>query len=214
MRAYISKRADVAIKNKLNNMGCCVVEIDGGDRVYDAVSCHPDIFMCAKPDGSVFHGDITKIGHEYPKNIIFNAVCLDKYFIHNLSYTDETLLKTAEEMGLITINVKQGYTKCNTVIVDGKSVITSDRGIAKALSKISDIDVLEVSGGGVLLPGMDTGFLGGASGTTDNAVIFAGNITKHRDFEAIREFIESRGKKIIYFPDLPLTDIGSIIFEK
>lgn len=48
----------------------------------------------------------------------------------------------------------------------------------------------------VILEGQPYGFLGGASGKVGNTIIFNGDITRHSDYEAIREFIESRGLDI------------------
>ena len=181
--------------------------------VYDAVSCHPDIYFCKLPDGSVFSALPEETGEKYPYNIGFNAVCLDKYFIHNLRYTNERLLKQIEKLGLKTINVKQGYTKCSCVVVDGNSIITADAGIYSVLSRYDDINLLKISHGSVILRGFEYGFLGGASGRVEDTMYFAGDITKHPDFFLIKSFVESRNVELKWF-DFPLTDIGSIIEYK
>jgi hypothetical protein len=69
--------------------------------------------------------------------------------------------------------VKQGYTKCSLVVVDEKSVITSDMGLAAALQRF-EIDVLLISQGHVALPGLQYGFLGGASGRAGDEILFNG----------------------------------------
>jgi len=79
--------------------------------------------------------------------------------------------------------------------------------------KNTDVEVLTVREGHVLLPGFDTGFIGGASGRVGDEIIFNGDLSAHPDFEKIRDFIQCRGLKVRYFPGLPLTDIGSIIEE-
>ena len=70
-----------------------------------------------------------------------------------LSLTNEKLLLAAKEMGMILVDVHQGYTKCSTVIVDETSIITYDEGIIKACSKYPDISVLRVAPGFVRLDG-------------------------------------------------------------
>jgi hypothetical protein len=70
---------------------------------------------------------------------------------------------------------------------------------------------LKVQGGGVLLPGFDTGFIGGCSGRVGNELIFNGNLEKHPDFERIRNFVTSKNVKLKYFTDYELCDIGSIL---
>lgn len=39
-------------------------------------------------------------------------------------------------MGMTLVDVRQGYTKCSTVIVDETSIITYDQGIARAAASI------------------------------------------------------------------------------
>ena len=91
--------------------------------VYEAVSTHADIHMCRLglwEDPHIFMGNVSKLGKNYPGNIIYNAACTGKYFIHNLKYTDRALLKAAQEWHaktfpagkLHTISVPQGYTRC------------------------------------------------------------------------------------------------------
>lgn len=206
MPVLISKNADIRLINAFND----VILVDKTAPVYDAVSCHPDIYYCRLPDGSVIQAKTGEIGSAYPENIGFNALCLDKYFIHNLKYTNARLKSQAERLELIPVNVRQGYTKCSCVAVDGSSVITSDDGIYKVLSALDDVNVLKIRHGYVHLDGFEYGFLGGASGRVGDTLYFAGDITKHPDFELIRTFIEQRNVRIKWF-EFPLCDIGSII---
>ena len=185
-------------------------------RTYPPVDTHPDIYYCkmgVTAHAHIFNGNPEEIGAAYPENIRFNAVCLDRYFIHNLKHTSPALIGEARKIGLAFIHVNQGYTKCNCVVVDGNSVITADRGIVSALKKCPDIDVLPISQGFVNLEKFEYGFLGGASGRVGDEIIFNGNMIDHPDHEAIRQFIENRGLRMTYFPDYPLTDIGSILTD-
>ena len=90
------------------------------------------------------------------------------------------------------------------------AVITSDRGIEKALAPYP-IDVLLIRPGHVVLPGFPLGFLGGASGLVGRRVVFHGDLLAHPDFLRIRRFIEERNKEAAWFSGFPLTDIGSIV---
>lgn len=206
--------AHSAVIDYLLAMGHIVVKLTRNDIVYEQICSHPDIFMCkmgTTPSSDVVFANYNEIGKKYPNNITYNAVCLEKYFIHNLSYCSGRLLEYVKKAGLTTVNVRQGYTKCSCVAVSGNSLITADKGIADKLSSCSNIDVLMISPGHVALPGFDYGFLGGASGCVDNEVIFNGDLSSHPDYQKIVEFIYSHGKKVKYFPNLPLTDIGTII---
>ncbi len=179
---------------------------------------HPDMYMCRMGAGAEAEvltvKDIAEIRGEYPENIGYNGVCVGKYFIHNKEYTSERLKNLVERKDLEIISVKQGYTKCNAVVVDEKSLITSDEGMYKSIKNAAaEIDVLLIEKGHVLLEGFDYGFLGGASGRIQNEIIFNGNLRAHPNFAEIERFISDRNLKVTYFEDYPLTDIGSIIAE-
>lgn len=179
------------------------------------VDCHPDIFMCKmgiSEHSEIVTAELSEIGEKYPENIRYNAVCTEKFFMHSLKYTSPILLEKARLMGLRLIDVKQGYTKCNTVIVNSNSLITSDPSVYAEASK-NGLEVLKISNGYVNLDGFDYGFLGGASGIVGKKIVFCGDLTSHPDYERICDFISNRGVEIKYFKAFPLTDIGSIIEE-
>jgi len=212
-KIYVSENANLILKNYLRSLGHQLELVYATDLVYSAVSAHPDIYMCkmgADKKASLFIGDKSQLGFKYPENIKFNAVCLGKYFFHNLKYTSPLLIQAVQELGMEIINVKQGYTKCNTVVVDDGAIITSDTGICKVMSAYN-IELLHIQPGHVTLSGFPYGFLGGASGKVGNEIIFNGNLEKHPDFKQIKEFIESRGLTTKYFTEYTLEDIGSII---
>ena len=88
--------------------------------------------------------------------------------------------------------------------------ITDDKSIFDALSVYS-LECLMISKGDVNLPGHDYGFIGGASGKiSETEVLFFGDVTKHRDYKKMADFIEKHGCKIVSL-DFPLTDFGGII---
>lgn len=196
--------------------------------VYDAVSTHADIHMCRLglwEKSTLFSGNTGRLSSHYPGNIIYNAVCTGKYFIHNLKHTDPELMEAAEKWHLenypeapplTAVNVPQGYTRCCCLPVDDNSFITSDEGIANAMGD-SDADILLIQKGNILLPGFDYGFIGGCGGHLmqkgQRIIIFNGNLENHPDFKKITAFIKDRDIDIVYFKDYPLTDIGSILSE-
>lgn len=205
---FISETANTLIIEYLKAQGHTVKTIGLSDITYNPVSSHPDIYMCSMGHNRpVFWGDPSKIGAKYPANIIYNAACTGRYFIHNLKYTDTELLDESEGMELI--HVSQGYTKCNTLVVDENSIITSDEGIAKACS--CKMNVCLISPGHISLQGFNYGFIGGTSGRIGNTIIFNGDISSHPDYEKITDFIKARDLEIKYFTEYPLEDIGSII---
>ncbi len=213
-KLYISKEADKILTDYLEEQGHVLERIESEGIVDPAISCHPDVFLCKmgiQENAPVFSASSGDLGMDYPQDCAFNAACTGKYFIHNLRATNERLLLAAKEMGIIPIDVRQGYTKCSTVIVDETSIITYDEGIAKACGSYADLDVLLISPGFVRLDGYDTGFIGGCSGRVGREIIFNGDLFAHPDFSRILPFIESRGLTCRWFADYKLTDIGSIL---
>ena len=206
---YISELAKEEITEYLKTKDDVTI-VKSTDLVYEEVSSHPDIYMCSLGD-RIIHAEEDELGYKYPENCAFNAACTGKFFIGNLKHISPRLLKEAEEMKMI--DVKQGYTKCNTVIVDEDSIITSDRGIADKCK--GGLNVLLISESSkdnpyVKLSGFPYGFIGGSCGRIDDEIVFNGKVSSHPDYARIKEFIEKRGLKIKEF-DWPLEDIGSII---
>ncbi|MCQ4637632.1 hypothetical protein NE619_12935 [Anaerovorax odorimutans] len=210
-RLYLSETANSRLIAYLQKKENQISIITKTKYTYDPVSSHPDIYICGMGPGQpVFFGLPEKLGPDYPANIIYNAACTGKFFIHNLKYTDSELLALAGNME--KIHVSQGYTKCNIVIVDETSIITADQGIYRACR--DKLDVLLISPGHVKLLGFPYGFLGGASGRIGNEIVFNGNLGKHPDYKSIAAFVEDRGLKLSYFDEYDLEDIGSIIEAK
>lgn len=212
-KIYLSHNANSQFKEYLSNQGHVLEEIPDCAATYPGISSHPDLFLCKmgiEEDSPIIRIDSALLGYHYPENIRMNGVYLKHYFIHNLHHTDSRILDMLKINDLTPIHVKQGYTKCNIVIVDERSIITSDEGIAKILRSYP-IDVLLITPEHVVLTGFPYGFLGGASGCLKSEILFHGNLAAHPDFLVITRFIEARGKKVTYFPNFPLTDIGSVI---
>lgn len=222
-KIYISHLADNKIKDFLCSLGYELILIKPMADVDESIACHPDIYFChlgrsyqnnatGNMNNALFHGKPSKLKHDYPGHAIYNGCSTGKFFLHNLKITDEELLKTVDDFGLIKVHVPQGYAKCTCVVVDENSIITADMGIAKTAVK-AGLDVLIIQKAQVLLEGYPYGFLGGASGKVGNTILFNGDLSAHSDFDRIKDFIYSRGLNIKYFEEYPLTDIGSIIEE-
>lgn len=214
-KVYISRDAYPQTINYIEKQGHEVVIMQPTDLVYPEVSCHSDIYMCRLGSGSkapVLHlKNPGEIGYKYPENIAFNGAVVGKYFIHNLKHTAPRLMAEVQKLGLTTIDVNQGYTKCNLVVVDDSSCITSDEGLYRSLSPFLDVLLIEM--GQVQLPGFSYGFLGGCSGRIGDLILFNGDLSAHSCFQQIEAFIGRRGLQLWYPTGQPLLDIGSIIAE-
>lgn len=225
----LSEKTNMILKDYLRIRGYEIIEVGKTEAVYDAVSRHADIYLCKIGDELIvspeqyplIREDLARcrvpysvgacpLGRRYPASIKYNAAQLGGYLIHLTSCTDSMILDKAKKAGLKPIHVKQGYTKCNLVIVDENSCITSDKGMAAVLSDYG-IDILLITQGHVKLPGFPYGFLGGASGRVGSEILFNGDLSAHPDFKIIKDFIEKRGLKAVWFKDYPLEDVGSMI---
>ncbi len=152
-----------------------------------------------------------KVAGAYPGDCILNHTVVDKYIIGNSKIFDKTVKEECEVFNVIHTN--QGYCKCSVLVVNENSVITDDESIARNIRE-KGIECLLISKGDVFLDGHEYGFIGGASGKiAKSEIIFFGDITKHRDYMRIKEFLADRDIDIISF-DFPLTDFGGIITLK
>ncbi len=208
---YLSKQAHPLLKQYLLKTQE-ITEIESTGLVSDEIGTHPDLYLCDL-GLEIFFGDPTKLSPGYPGEVRYNAACTGRYFIHNLKYTDPQLLEAAKTLKMTPVHVNQGYSKCNLVVVDEESVITSDEGMGGVMRDVG-MKVLTVEPGHVELPGFAYGFLGGTSGRVGEEIIFHGNLLAHPQGTNIISFIENRSLKVRYFSQFPLRDIGSIIASR
>ncbi|MFH1411632.1 MAG: DUF6873 family GME fold protein [Candidatus Omnitrophota bacterium] len=199
--------------------------------VYETILHHPDIFFCRLDKCTAIHapglpdeyiqclkesGIETIQGSEkpsgrYPGTAGYNVLCLGKTIFHNLEYSDPVITETARKKGFKLINIKQGYARCAAVIVNEDAVITSDMGIADAVSGTGK-DVIRIAPGGVVLPGEAYGFIGGASTSgMEDGVIFMGDIKEHHNAREIERFFSKHGQKYMALETLPLFDGGGLL---
>ena len=153
------------------------------------------------------------IKNEYPFDVCFNAARVGKNILANTKYICSDIKRYIEGSSYSLHHVKQGYTKCSTVILSENAIITADTGIAKKASELG-IDVLTVNNShdAVLLDGYDYGFLGGACGLYDGTLYFCGDISRHPDHNKILEFCNAHGVKLYSLSGAQLQDVGGIFF--
>lgn len=200
--------------------------------LYNAVAGHPDmqVFILdnknilVSPDANISVANElrslgvnviigqTKLIDKYPYNIAYNAAKVGKFVFHNFSYTDPTLIQEIEKRNLKKIPVKQGYTKCSICIVNENSIITADTGIYKAASE-NGIEVLLIPPEkGILLKGLDYGFIGGSTGLIEeNKLAFLGDAQELFSYNEILKFTKERDVEIISLSKNEVEDFGSIL---
>ncbi len=240
-KVYLSAEAGDDLREYLRSQGFDIESFGPVSVLPGGLACHPDLAFCRLTPDALFCGDISRLGAEYPADIMYNACSTGKYFIHNLKYTAPALLNVAKVTGLQLIDVPQGYAKCSISVVSEDAIITYDCGIAGALKNAVDgcvvieesncasaeldgaagcvgsaavLKVLLIEPEHIVLPGYNTGFIGGCSGldTKHGELIFNGDLGSHPDGERIRAFAKACGVKVKDFPGRPLVDIGSIVF--
>ncbi len=151
-------------------------------------------------------------GH-YPRDVYLNCALVGKHIICRARSTSQSIKTLAERQGLTLVNTNQGYAKCSCAVVSERALITADCSIyGSALS--AGLDALLVREGGVHLEGYPHGFIGGATGLADDALLFCGNLDTHPDADRIREFCRKHGKRALSLSDEPLEDLGTVFVLK
>lgn len=195
---------------------------------YPAISGHPDVFFCLTDKNLIiapntpedFKKELTdsnvsylegqgNIGNNYPETATYNAVVTEKFLIHNLKITDNSIIETCIDKTAIHVN--QAYTRCNLLPLKNDSFITSDKGIYETLLT-KKLNVLYVNPHGILLPGFSNGFFGGACGVYQHQIFTIGSLRNFTDGEKVTKFIEDLGYQIIELYNGPMYDGGSLIF--
>ncbi|GAB6170401.1 hypothetical protein JCM1393_28610 [Clostridium carnis] len=231
MFCFIDYRTTFEEKYNLRKLGFSCIEIPKSKFVYPAIDGHVDIQLNILNKNSkkvIIHRDMPKnfkeilvknkisfietsnsLSSKYPNDIIINALILDNYFIHNLKFTDNSLLKTQNLKKII--NVNQGYTKCSCLPVNENAIITNDKGIFSKLI-LEGFDVLYLPPGDILLPTLSYGFIGGVGGLINsNTMAFFGNLDDYIYGEEVKKFLKKYDVKPVYLKKGKLYDRGSLL---
>ncbi len=226
MQIIIDGRMPIEAKRKLASYGEVICFETSGITALP-LSGHPDIFLCQIGNKLVVSPDIPEefkqilknkninhvygkkiIGAEYPSCAHYNAVVTEKFLIHNLSFTDDAILKSAIDRQ--KLNVKQGFTRCSLLMFGEDNFITSDEGIYKTLEN-NGLQGLLVSPKEIVLPGYNHGLFGGACGVCGKEIFICGNLNYFSDGNKIKDFSESLNYRIVELYDGPLFDGGGIL---
>ena len=176
----------------------------GGNKFICAPDSY-DYYKCVLTEAEIIKGAVD-ITPEYPHDVTYNVTMLGGFTFMNAS-TEQAKVFDGGKI----INVRQGYTKCSICIVSENAIITADTGIARA-ARENSIDALLISAGNIELPGMNYGFIGGATGLiAPDTLAVNGDISTHPDGEAIPQFCADYGVKIVQLRKGAICDIGSIL---
>jgi len=227
---FIGEKYCREISAALSAYGCDVFPIPDNPDIDTRLSGHADLSLFYDYAGNLFAANYLRNSSflekfkEFGLNICFidekqdkiypcdaqlNVCPVGKSFIYNPKTALPALVAHLEKQGREGIECKQGYTRCSVCVVDDKSIITSDSGIAR-ICRMHGLDVLEIAPGYIVLDGFDYGFIGGASiKLSDNVLAFTGKLTAHPQSSDIISFIQSKSIKIAYLSEYPAFDIGS-----
>ena len=232
MHCFVDYRVTKEELLNLSTLNMNPILIPKCSEVYEAINGHPDIQLNILKNKSlsqiIVQKDISKcfkeilkansinyiisknsLSNTYPGDIILNSLILENYFIHNLKYSDEELLKSQNSK--VHINVPQGYTKCSILPVRDNALITSDRGIFESL-KDYDFDILLLPPGDILLPSLNYGFIGGVGGMISNdKMAFFGDLDSYKWGAEIRKFLFKYDVLPIALRKGKLIDRGSLL---
>lgn len=147
---------------------------------------------------------------EYPNDVMLNVLVCGNTAFSLEKYTCREVKELLLRGHINLINVRQGYAACSTLAF-GNRLITADRSILRTAVD-AGIEVLDISQGGISLPGYNEGFIGGASGVCENTVYFTGDVKLHPDGEKILRFIQKGGFEVVCLSRGELCDVGGIKF--
>lgn len=149
---------------------------------------------------------------KYPRDVAFNCAVIGGALTGLSEHISPAIKRCAAEHMIPILNVAQGYTKCSTLIMGcgmRAPVITADRGIYSFANE-RGVPAYLIPPGGIMLPGYDTGFVGGASFFADGTLFFLGSPASHPAYDIISRAADSHGVRIASLSDVPLFDAGCI----
>lgn len=234
MKAVLDRRVSPALSAALEKRGFSTVTLPPHPDLPAPVASHPDLLIF--PHGNSIYttaryADVAarelalierdcgmktvtvpeELGSPYPRDILFDALPMGR----DLFCLEEHTSAAVKALYRV-IRVRQGYAKCATLPITPRALITSDPSVSEAAER-AGIEVLNVRQGSVLLPGYDTGFLGGAASFDPEwqlrEIFFSGDLRTHPDAGAIEAFCREHGRiPVSLLPGEPLTDIGTAFF--
>ena len=227
MKIIVAGNISEDIYCHLERLGFAVYRSPFCDRVLPPLGYHPDMqavllvstLVCdaelAEEYEKILSGSeinilkgSSSVQSNYPKDVAYNIKVVGNRVFHNFRYTDSVLTNLMADK--LKINVCRGYSGCSICKVGDNALITADRVIYEKACSCA-VEAVIISPGHILLPGFDSGFIGGASFCFGNTVYFFGNINDHCDSKKILDFCNSHGYDVVCLGNGPLTDYGSAI---
>ncbi len=232
--ALLGADADKKIYSALENLGFSPIALPSYERLPMPIRSHadtllfvdgknvfcsddyakniPDIIERLKLYGYTVKLSSAQLSNTYPRDIAFNCFKCQGVLYGNMKHIANEIREYGKANELCEKSVKQGYSKCSTVVLES-ALITADVGIA-ARGRESGLEVLliESAPDAISLSGYSHGFIGGTCGIFKNNVFFTGDINSHPSGDAIVRFCEKQGYSVFSLLPERLVDIGGIMF--
>ncbi|MCI5972675.1 MAG: hypothetical protein MRZ08_06495 [Anaerococcus sp.] len=220
----ISNKASLYFKSFLADQNIEFIETIDNPNLDMRIADHPDLSLYAlDKDNIIVAAEVfdyyknkltgknmikgSSVSEKYPKDSIYNLLRFKDFYIHN-DFTEENIERILKERNYKNLFVKQGYSRCS-IIPLRESLLTSDYGIYKTLK--DKVNIILLDNDKIELDGFDQGFIGGTCGLVQGKLIFTGDISRHKSFDIIKKACDRENIDIIY-PEIPLVDLGSLIW--
>lgn len=220
----ISNKASLDFKSFLADQNIDFIETLDNPNLDRRIGDHPDLSLFALDNDNIivaaevfdyYKNKLTgknmikgsSVSEKYPKDSIYNLLRFKDFYIHN-DFTEENIERILKERNYKHLFVKQGYSRCS-IIPLRESLLTSDYGIYKTLK--DKVNIILLDNDKIELDGFDQGFIGGTCGLIQDKLIFTGDISRHKSFDIIKKACDRENIEIIY-PEIPLVDLGSLIW--
>ncbi len=147
-------------------------------------------------------------GAVYPLDVGLNTLILQDQ--QKLIARRDTL--APELLPYLAADAKQGYAGCSSLYING-TLVTADPSMIRAAQKCG-ISAHLLPQGGILLPGYNTGLIGGCGGVWNSTVYLFGNPDSCAQGRRLKEYCQHANITIVPLCDEPLSDFGGIQFVK
>jgi len=228
--AIISENCPNAAKNRLAAF-FTVITLPPDPLLASPVSSHPDMLITIISKTLFCHSEYYKIASEtidtilslcgldlvcvnsprgavYPLDVGLNALILQDR--QKLIARRDTL--ASELLPYLAADTKQGYAGCSSLYING-TLVTADPSMICAAQKCG-IPTHLLPQGGILLPGYNTGLIGGCGGVWNNTVYLFGNPDSCAQGRVFKEYCHHANITVVSLYNESLSDFGGIQFVK
>ncbi|MCL2327954.1 MAG: hypothetical protein FWC39_05500 [Bacteroidetes bacterium] len=196
---------------------------------YEAISCHPDVFIFQHENQLIVAPNIpqeykdffqkhtidysegtTTIDESLRNSVAYNCVATSEFLFHKTGMTDSKIQQLCTNHTFISL--PQAYTRCSMIALNNQAIITSDKGIAQVL-KQQNFDVCYIDPHEIQLPPYPYGFIGGCMGIVNNTIYIIGSLDYISDGKKLRDFAQKHEHAIVELYDGKLYDGGGLFFS-